>query len=737
MDAAAIDLLTRQIGRANAARKAAEALLEAKSLELYEASQKLRALNASLEESEARSRKLVEFLPEAILVQTAGRIAFANPAALRLLGAAHPGELLGSPLIDRLPAGHHAELADYLDAIAAGSAPAPRVLPLMRMNSEPVQVELMGIELPYNKAASVLLVARDITQRLQHEAALEHQVMHDALTGLPNRTLLRDRLALAIRRAERFGTQLGVMFLDLDGFKHINDSLGHSAGDALLIAIAERLADCVREYDTVARIGGDEFVLLIERVDDRATLSMLASRVLAVLSEPLTLLGKTHGITCSIGISTYPQDARIEEDLLKQADLAMYRAKDAGRNNFQFFTLQMQQRLNADLNLQRQLTHALERGEFLLHYQPQVSLRSGRIIGVEALIRWQSPELGLVPPNHFIPFAEESNLILGIGEWVLETACAQTRDWIDAGLVVVPVAINVAAKQFSHQRVDRLAETVLHRYRLDARLLELELTESMSMSDPEATIAWMQRLKALGVSIAIDDFGTGYSSLAYLKRFPIDRLKIDRAFISGLTDEPRDHAITTTVIRLAHSLGLVTVAEGVETVGQVRLLADEFCDEMQGYYFSRPLPVVDITRMLALAPCLDLGLIAHPAYRPTALVVGSAPSVLAGFAALLRGEEVELLTANGTAQAYEVLSLREIGVVICEAVLPGDDGMRFFARVKQLYPRAVCILLTGPETPPALGGAIGRGEVFRFIARPWDVAHVRAVLREAAARYAS
>jgi diguanylate cyclase (GGDEF)-like protein/PAS domain S-box-containing protein len=731
-----VEVLSRRLTRAIEARKAAESLLEQKSLELYNANQELRALNATLEESETRSRKLVELMPEAVLVHTEGRLVFLNEAARRLFGAPTTEDLLGTPLLDRVAPEYHADLLDAIRRVAEQPADTPALtLQMLRLDGSRADVEMTGTAIHYRNAASVLAVARDVTERHQHEAALEHQALHDLLTGLPNRTLLHDRLTQAIRHAERYGTRLGVMFIDLDKFKFINDSMGHSVGDELLRATAARLLECVRDSDTVARLGGDEFVLLIDRVGDESTLPKLAQRTVQTLGEPLMLAGQSHRVTCSIGVSVYPADGQDAEQLLRQADLAMYRAKEAGRNNFQFFTQTMQERLDAHLTLERQLLRALERDEFILHFQPQVALRSGRIVGLEALIRWQSPQLGLVPPMRFIPLAEESNLILAIGEWVLHSACAQLKTWQQRGLAIVPVAVNVAARQFTQQRVDLLTQQALQRHALEPRYLELELTESASMGDPQSTIVWMQRLKEIGVSLAIDDFGTGYSNLSYLKRFPVDKLKIDQAFIRGMTSEPRDHSITTAVIRLARSLGLRTIAEGVETEGQLRLLMDESCDEMQGYYFSPPRPADEIAKMLAAQPRLDLAGLQRRPYQRTVLLIDDEPPVLASFERMLRGEGVELLTADRTEAAYEILARREVGVVVSDHQLPGEDGVSFFARIKQLYPRTVRILLTGHDTPRTLTGAINRGEIYRFIAKPWDDSRVREVLREAAQRY--
>jgi EAL domain-containing protein (putative c-di-GMP-specific phosphodiesterase class I) len=356
----------------------------------------------------------------------------------------------------------------------------------------------------------------------------------------------------------------------------------------------------------VARLGGDEFVLVLDNPVGATMPATIAERIATRLGLPVMLAGREHVVTGSIGISVFPDDGADAEVLLRQADIAMYQAKESGRNGFQFFTGEMQRRLDARVALEQGLHRALQRDEFVLHYQPQVDLANGRVVGMEALLRWQSPELGLVPPMQFIPVAEESNLIVAIGQWVIDKACATLRRWQDNGVPLVPIAVNVAASQFANQDMDRLLRRTLDQYGIAPGLLHLELTEGLSMEDPEASIALMRRLKEAGVGMSIDDFGTGYSNLSYLKRFPVDKLKIDQSFTRGLASVPEDSAIVTAVIRLAHSLGLRAVAEGVETEEQLHLLVAQGCDEIQGYYFSRPVPEAAMVAMLEAGSRLDL-----------------------------------------------------------------------------------------------------------------------------------
>ena len=599
-------VVSRSLVRERLARKEAERLLEQKSRELYDINLNLRSLNAHLEESEARYRTLVELIPDAIWIHSVGRVVFANPAACILFGASASEQLIGTDALNLVPAPFRHQMLEgtYSDIAAAQRQPRCS-LQVERLDGRLVEVEFFGCAIRFNNADSIMNVAHDITERRAHEKAIEYQANHDLLTGLPNRSLFLDRLAHAIRRAERHGSRLAVMFVDLDKFKAVNDTLGHSFGDELLRIVAAQLKLCVRESDTVARLGGDEFVLLLDDPIGSAMPGAIAERIGTQLGVPVMLAGQEHVVTGSIGISTYPEDGGDAEVLLRQADIAMYRAKESGRNGFQFFTEEMQRRLDARVALEQGLHRALQRNEFVLHYQPQVDLASGRVIGIEALLRWQSPELGLVPPMQFIPVAEESNLIAAIGQWVLEEACATLRHWQDSGVPLVPMAINVAASQFANKDLDKLVSSTLDRHAVEPRFLSLELTEGLSMEDPESSIDLMNRLKAIGITLSIDDFGTGYSNLSYLKRFPVDKLKIDQSFTRGLTIVPEDGAIVTAVIQLAHSLGLRAVAEGVETVEQLRMLAAEGCDEIQGYYFSRPVPEEQMIEMLQSGIGLD------------------------------------------------------------------------------------------------------------------------------------
>jgi len=442
-------------------------------------------------------------------------------------------------------------------------------------------------------------VGSDITDRMTAEQRIEFLAYHDPLTGLPNRLLLQDRFEQAIAQAQRDNSRVALLFLDLDSFKSINDTLGHHCGDALLKKVAERLKECVRDTDAISRQGGDEFLIVLRDLPDADVAAEVMTKVMERLQEPFTPDGHEMITTSvSIGATIFPEDGNDFETLLKKADLAMYRAKEAGRNAYRFFDEAMNAETVDHLQLLRGLRRALERNEFALYYQPQIELASDRVIGVEALLRWQHPELGLIEPQRFIPVAEESGLIVPIGQWVLFEACRQAMAWQQAGLPPLTMAVNFSGVQFKRGDVEQSVRRALEESGLPPALLELELTESILIQNVDGVLASLQNLKRLGVQLSIDDFGTGYSSLAYLKRFDIDRLKIDRTFVRDLATDPDDAAIVRAIIQMANSLNLRTIAEGVETQDMLAQLRAFGCDEVQGFLFARPMPAADMVRFL-------------------------------------------------------------------------------------------------------------------------------------------
>ncbi len=437
----------------------------------------------------------------------------------------------------------------------------------------------------------------DITERKRAEEKVKHLAFHDSLTGLPNRLLFSDRLRVAMVHANRYRQKLAVLFLDVDRFKVINDSLGHSIGDELLRRIAERVGGCIRQEDTIARLGGDEFTVLLPGIAKEEDAAAIAGKILEAVRLPFFIERRELFITTSIGVTLYPDDGDDPETLVRNADTAMYRAKDQGRDNCQLYAPAMNSRALERLSLESRLRQALQNRELVLHYQPLIELATGRIRGAEALLRWQHPELGLVPPGEFISIAEVSGLIVPIGQWVLQTACAQAAAWRESGYPL-SVAVNLSSRQFQQADLVFQVTEALQQTGLSAASLDLEITESNAMQNAELSISTLWDLKNLGVSLSMDDFGTGYSSLNYLKRFPIDRIKIDQSFVRDVTRDPDDAAIAAAIIAMAHGLKLTAVAEGVETEAQLEFLRAQACDEMQGYLFSRPIPAAQFDELL-------------------------------------------------------------------------------------------------------------------------------------------
>jgi diguanylate cyclase (GGDEF)-like protein len=449
-----------------------------------------------------------------------------------------------------------------------------------------VEIGLMPIE--DDEGRYVIASVMDITARLENERRIEQLIHFDTLTGLPNRNLLIDRVGQAIRTAERTRSHVAILFIDLDHFKNINDTLGHSMGDDLLVEVGRRLSDCVRESDTLARIGGDEFVLVLTEADATSA-AMVAMKMLECLEQPFQIAEHMLVSTPSIGIALYPQDGTSFSVLYQHADAAMYMAKRDGRNSYRFFTAETQAHTERMLILEGAMRRALEQEQFYLEYQPQLSVNGLEVTGVEALLRWNHPLLGRVSPAEFVPLAETNGQIIAIGTWVIRTALRQLRTWMDLGLPPMVMAVNLSAVQFRHANLPTLVTDLLNEAQLPAECLELELTEGVAMGNPQNAITTMDDLHARGVRMSIDDFGTGYSSLNYLKKFKVYKLKIDQSFVRDIASDPDDRAIVSAIIQMAHSVGFLTIAEGVETHEQHAFLIEQGCDEVQGYMFSKPL----------------------------------------------------------------------------------------------------------------------------------------------------
>jgi len=449
-----------------------------------------------------------------------------------------------------------------------------------------------------NRVTHFVGVQYDITEIKGYQEELEHQANHDALTGLANRNLLKDRLKQALALAHRYKRPFSLTFIDLDNFKLINDSLGHDIGDRLLKLAAGRLAACVQEGDTVARLGGDEFVLLVAEQEQEEGVYRAMQRVMAAMSQPFVIDEREFKITCSAGIASFPRDGEEADTLLRNAETAMYRAKDLGRNNFQLYSSDMNSDLGERLTLETDLWKAVVRNELVLYYQPKVELKSGRVIGMEALLRWNHPTRGMIPPEKFVPAAEASSLITEIGSWVIHEACANNKEWQDANLRALPIAVNISARQLHDNDLVETIRTALQTTNLRPEHLEIELTESAVMMHPDDAINTMARLRGMDVRIALDDFGTGYSSLSHLKRLPVTGLKIDQSFVRDLAFDPDDAAIVRAIVAVAHELMLGVTAEGVENAEQAAFLRTHGCNEAQGYYFARPVPASEMRALL-------------------------------------------------------------------------------------------------------------------------------------------
>jgi len=565
------------------------------SSEMSELARAFDEMAGSLEQLFEQSQRVMEVAPEAFIISDGrGLIVMVNAQTEKLFGYTRE-ELLGQAVEMLMPERARHAHAAYREGY--GNSPVVRDMGVrgdlvgMRRDGTEFPVDISLGPLRTEKGMLVISAVRDISERKQFESRIVHQATHDALTELPNRVLFRELVARAMTHAMRSEKLLAVLFLDLDGFKNINDTLGHEAGDELLKAVANRLLGVLRKDDVVARQGGDEFTILLQGISIVQDIMQIAEKMLAVVAGPFDLGSQQMHLTASIGITVFPFDDTDVENLLRNADTAMYQAKEDGKNCYRFYTASMNAAMRERMEIENGLRVALEQGQFSLHYQPQTAIESGEVVGVEALLRWNHPEQGMISPARFIPVAEESSLIVPIGEWVMRTACRQAKAWEAAGLPPLKVAVNLSARQFRQPDLLEMIGRILEETGLDPRsgMLELELTESMVMRNVEESVVTLNSLHQMGLQLSIDDFGTGYSSLSYLKRFPINTLKIDQSFVRDITTDPDDAAIAAAIVGLAHSLKLNVIAEGVETREQLDFLRGISCNEAQGYYFSRPL----------------------------------------------------------------------------------------------------------------------------------------------------
>lgn len=576
-----------------------------------------------------------------------------------------------------------------------------------------------------------VVVHTDISEKRRYASEQQYQASHDPLTGLVNRALLRDRLLQEIASAARHDKAVWVILVDLDRFKDVNERVGHLAGDRCLQEVARRLAETVRPVDIVARLRGDEFMLVLSERGEGRLGSAVLDRIKQAIASPLTVAGEAFSLTGSLGVACYPQDGADPDALIAYADLARYRAKQSGRNNYQFHLPELNRHARERLGLEQTLRTALARQQFELHYQPRLDLRSGAIVGVEALLRWRHPELGLLLPQRFLEVAEETGLSIAIGAWTMQRACAEVRAWQQQGAANLRLTLRLSVRQFGDAELPAALARILAQTGLPASCLELELTEPMAMSDSARAAGTLHKLRQLGVGIAIDDCGTGYSRLAQLKDFDVDALKIDHAFVCAFSTPGSDAAIPNAIIALAHNLGMRVIVAGVETQAQCEFLARNMCDEIQGPLFADPLEHDALAALLAAGSALPPHLLRLHRRQHTLLLVDDEPNILAALKRQFRGAGLRLLTAASGQEGLALLQQEVVDVIVSDQRMPGMTGVEFLRAVKTSHPDTVRIVLSGFTELQSVTDAVNEGAIYKFLTKPWDDAQLRAHISEA------
>jgi diguanylate cyclase (GGDEF)-like protein/PAS domain S-box-containing protein len=690
--------------------------------------QQVRARTSQLQ----RFRSAMDATAEAIMLVERASMRFVevNATACELLGYTHAELMALAP--SAVGGRTRADVAASYDALIANPDQRElREIDVFCKDGSTVPVEVRTQAHLFEGEWIIVGVLRDLRERKHAEHLLHHQAHHDSLTGLSNRVEFDEALRKTLALTTDGRWAVSVLFINLDNFKAVNDTLGYARGDDLLVQVGQRLAGCVRRRDTVGRLGGDEFALVLVTQGDKRDAGVVAASIAEAFRAPFAIGDATLQVSASIGISVHCDEDSDAETLTKNAHTAMMRAKHAGRDTLCFFTEQMNTDVQTRMALERDLRLAVEREEFVLHYQPKVALASGRVVGLEALLRWNRPGHGIVLPGAFVNVLEETGLIVAVGRWVIDAACRQIDCWQRGAVGAMPVAVNVAARQFAEGNLEDDVVAALARHNVAADLLELELTEGSLMVNTDRTIATLRQLKRLGVPIAIDDFGTGYSSLAYLRRFPIDTLKIDIAFIREVTFNPDDAAIVKAIIGMAHDLRLDVVAEGVETEAQLAYLRRHHCDQVQGYLFSRPLALAELDALLLSKRGLPENGGQSGENGKALLLVDDEPNILSSLARLFRSDGYRVLTAGSAAEAFELLALHAVQVIICDQRMPVMSGTEFFDGVKDMYPTTFRIVLSGQTDLASITEAINRGAIYRFYTKPWDNAVLRENVREA------
>ncbi|PIF09030.1 PAS domain S-box-containing protein/diguanylate cyclase (GGDEF)-like protein [Janthinobacterium sp. 13] len=688
------------------------------------------AARIRLDEDLRRFRLAMDATADAIFLVDRAGMCFVdvNQTACRMLGFEREDFLRVGP--GRAHEGE-SQLEELYNKLLAGDQGGPMTeLQLQRKDGSPLSVEVQRRTLRSGQSWILVAVARDITERKDAEQRLMKLAHFDTLTGLPNRSQFYVSLTHSLAQAAEHQWAVAVLFMDIDRFKNINDTLGHTIGDDLLRQFSSRLVDCLRVRDTIGRFGGDEFATILVLPDGAQHAVGVVHKVREAMRKPFDLQGHEVTVTVSIGISVYPDDGVDADTLIQYADTAMYRAKEAGRDAFRFFTAEMNAQSMARLDMENALRRAIDNEEFVLFFQPKVNIISGRISGAEALIRWRRPGHGMVSPALFIPLLEETGLIVRVGNWVLDEACKKISEWGASSIGPVHLSVNVSGIQFFVGGLEEEVLKAIRKYEIAPELLELELTESSLMSNAEETIAVLRNLKALGIQISIDDFGTGYSSLAYLKRFPIDKLKIDIAFVREVTSNPDDAAIVLAIISMAHSMKLEVIAEGVENDAQLAYLRRHGCDEMQGYYFSRPVPHEEFEQMLMGGKLLQAPEDAAGEEQQTLLIVDDDVFMLDVLSDFLAQDGYRILTAQTAAEGFDILARHKVQVILCDQCMPLMSGTEFMERVKHLCPDTFRIMLSAFADLTPIMAAINRGAVDRFYTKPWKGAVLRENIRE-------
>ena len=670
-----------------------------------------------------------------VVINDIGIIEFVNPFLENLFGYS-TSELLGQDLKILMMESSLDVYDNYIDSLKQSEkdkhlSVERRLVEMRHKNGRAFSVGL-SINQALNKGNNIAIaIINDAREDEFEKKQFLHLSYHDNLTGLVNRPRFFDVLRDSISRAVSSGKAVAIVNLGLDRFKMVNESLGHVAGDMLLMEVARRFQQAMRDGDTLARIGADEFSILLEGIEDADQAMAIVRKMQDALIKSFDILGDEVNITVSAGISIFPEDGANAELLLKNSDVALSQSKDLGGSRIQFYSPEMNEKSYKKLSFENDLRHAFENKEFALFYQPKVDINTGRVQGIEALIRWKHPDTGVILPENFIPTLEETGLIIPVGEWIIAEAGRQIRLWQEAGFKDLVVDVNLSALQFVQKDLPDVINKVLLDNSIEAKSLGFEITEGALLHNIEEAIAILNRMKEMGNILSIDDFGTGYSSLAYLKNLPIDIIKIDQSFVRDVTTDPDSAAIVRSIISLAQNMKLDVVAEGVETEAQLGFMAKNHCDVIQGYYFSKPLSADDMTQLLREGALFDLSVIEDKNKKRTLLLLDDEKHIASALKRVFYKQGYEILAALNADEAFDFMATYDVGVIISDQRMPEMTGTDFFSRVKDLYPDSVRIILSGYTELKSVTDAINEGAIYKFFTKPWDDDLLRKNIREA------